>query len=135
MAFWYCFASSSYRLFFESLFSSHKSEYPGLSTTTFLPMYLTGGCISHCCIAGGKHAIYVYVIIPQANDWCKCLTYCCLKCVLPHLGCFTSQSQTSVLTGLAFWFSSDKLERASSPSHHHFLCQLQETPCPMDVND
>ena len=64
-----------------SLFSSvgNISGYPGLFSATFLPKYLTG-CVSHCCIVGGNHVVYVYVIIPQVDEWCIFPTYCCLEC-------------------------------------------------------
>ena len=42
----------------------------GLFPMTFLPKYLTSnltGCVSHCCIVGGNHAICGYVIIPQID--------------------------------------------------------------------
>ena len=36
-------------------------------------------------------------------------------------------SQTSVLSGLAFWSSLDELEWSSSLSRGHYLCLLQES--------
>ena len=44
-----------------------------------------------------------------------------------HLGFLTFQGQTSVLIGLAFWPSSDELERSSSPSRGLFLYLHQES--------
>ena len=95
---------------------------PKAFSATSLPKNLTF-YVSHCCIVGGNHAVYAYVIIPQVDEWCKIPGMC-----LPHLGFLTSQGQTSVLAWLAFKSSSDELERSSSrPSHGHFLCLLQES--------
>ena len=61
------------------------------------------GCVSHCCIIGGSHAVYIYVIIPQVDEWYKNFPpILLLGMCLPHLGFLASQGQTSILTGLAF---------------------------------
>ena len=35
-----------------------------------MPFFLKylAGFISHCCIVGGNHAIYVYALIPQIDE-------------------------------------------------------------------
>ena len=48
-------------------------------SVAFLFKYLTG-CVSHCCIVGGNHGVYVCVIISHVDEWCKFPTYCCLEC-------------------------------------------------------
>ena len=106
---------------------------PRLFPTSFFPKYFTG-YISQCCVVSGNHDIYVHVIIPQANKWCKFPTYCCLKSACHIWVPNFFQGQTPFLSGLSFWPSSDELERSSSPGHGHFLYLLQQSFCLMDVN-
>ena len=106
--------------------SHHRAQehlwLPRLFPMPFLPTYLIS-CICHDCIVVSNHAVYVYVIIPRIDEW-PLSHLSLLGMCLPHLSLLTSQGQTSVLTGLDIWFSSDELEMPSSPSHDHFLCLL-----------
>ena len=133
LAFLYSFAPSfSYRLFFKipPLITEVEniSGYPGFFSETILPKYLTG-CVSHCCIVGGNHAIYVYVIIPQVDEWCKFPTYCCLECACHILALLYLSSPLSLFSGpfrtlflvflysFAYFFSIPPL--LQNPSTHH----------------
>ena len=97
LAFLYCFAPvSSYRLFLKSFLSSQKSKTSLVTqgsffSAAFRPKYRTG-CVSHYCIVGGNHAVNVYVIIPQVDEWCKFpIPYVILCSVSLNKPCYTEQ--------------------------------------------
>ena len=69
-------------LFFKSLLSSQR---PRTSLFTQGFFYALSSQVSHwLCqsrlIIGGNHAISVYIIIPQIDEWCKFTTFCFLEC-------------------------------------------------------
>ena len=91
----------------------------GLFPARLLPkcIYLTG-CVSHCCIVGDNHGIYVYAIIPQTDDWSNIpsVVACTLSATTGFLNFSRSNFSFGLVGFLAFLIRIWKVSITSSMS-------------------